>query len=297
MQRRSKHPETPSRRAEPAFFSASVATARRFYLELNPSQNQPLTVVCGGLEHCTFDYAVHRETFPFYSIEYVARGRGKLQLGKERHDLESGAIFSYGPGTSHDIVGDGQFPLVKYFVDFSGRDAVALLNSCKLSPGSTARVHPAHALAALFEELIQSGLNPGRRNAKLCAKLLECLALKITGATTPLKGAETLAFSTYQHCCRHIERHFLRLRTLEQIASECHTNNAYLCRLFRRYDQQTPYQYLLRLKMNHAAERLHAPGMLVKQVAAETAFPDPFHFSRVFKTLFGVSPDSFRRLR
>ena len=263
----------------------------------HPAPSQPLSVVCGGLEHCRPDYAVHRQTFPFYSVEYVARGTGRLRLGGKSHSLEPGAIFSYGPGCPHDITGNAQSPLVKYFVDFSGRQALGLLKACKLPAGEVARVYPANTLAPLFDELIHSGLTPGRRNAELCAKLLECLALKIAGATTPSRAMETLAFATYQQCRRHIERHFLRLRTLRQIADECHTNHAYLCRLFRRHDQQTPYQYLLRLKMHHAAERLRSPGVLVKQVAEETGFPDPFHFSRVFKSVLGVAPDSFRKLR
>jgi transcriptional regulator GlxA family with amidase domain len=49
--------------------------------------------------------------------------------------------------------------------------------------------------------------------------------------------------------------------------------------------------------MNYAAERLQQPGALVKQVAAETGFPDPFHFSRVFTSIFGLSPANFRGLR
>ncbi len=287
----------PAQTPEPAFFSAAVSAARRFYLDLNPPDNQPLSVVCGGLEHCTPDYAICRKTFPFYSIEYVARGAGELLLGEQSHPLEPGTVFSYGPGVSHEITGGDQLPLVKYFVDFSGRNATGLLRSCKLAVGTVARVHPAGTLAPLFDELLESGLNVGRKNAELCAKLLECLAFKIAGANAPLKGVETLAFITYQQCRQHIERNFLRLRTLEEIAEECHTNNSYLCRLFRRYDQQTPYQCLLRLKMNYAAARLQSPGTLVKQVAEEVAFSDPFHFSRVFKNVLGVSPDSFRKLR
>lgn len=297
MKRNPPGVESAAPLSEPAFFSASVAAARRFYLDLHPSPTRPLTVVCGGLEHCTPDYAVHRKTFPFYSIEYVARGAGQLQLGGKKHHLKSGAIFSYGPDVPQDITGDALSPLVKYFVDFSGREAAGLLKSCGLPPGSVAWVHPAGTLAALFDELIQSGLNLGRRNPQLCARLLECLALKIAGATAPLAEVDTLAFSTYQHCRQHIERHFLRLRTLRQIAGECHASNAYLCRLFRRYDHQSPYQYLLRLKMNHAAERLQQRGILVKQVAQELGFADPFHFSRVFKSALGLSPGEFRRMR
>jgi AraC-like DNA-binding protein len=49
--------------------------------------------------------------------------------------------------------------------------------------------------------------------------------------------------------------------------------------------------------MHHAAERLQQPGTLVKMVAVETGFLDPFHFSRVFASVFGISPTAFGRLR
>lgn len=295
MKRNKQEPATDS--VEPAFFSPDVAAARRFYLDLNPARHNSLSVLCGGLEHSTSDYAIHRSTFPFYSIEYVARGTGVVKLRGKAFELNPGTIFSYGPGVSQDITGNPRAPLVKYFVDFSGTRAKSLLTSCNLPPGHVAQVFPPNALTPLFDELIQSGLRLGHANRKLCVKLLECLAIKIAVTTVPLKGAGTLAFSTYQHCRRHIEQNFLNLRTLEQIADDCHADKAYLCRLFRRYDSQSPYQYLLRLKMNYAAERLQHPGVLVKQVAEETAFADPFHFSRVFRNILGVSPATFRKLR
>ena len=64
----------------PAFFSSDVAAARRFYLDLNPPKRLSLAVVCGGVEHCSAQYAIRRDNFPFFSIEYVARGGGKLKL-------------------------------------------------------------------------------------------------------------------------------------------------------------------------------------------------------------------------
>ena len=287
----------PSPEAAPAFFSAEVAAARRFYLDLTPPRNRSLAIVCGGLEHCTPDYTIHRETFPFFSIEYVARGRGEVKLKGRCHPLEPGRLFAYGPNVAHHITGDPSNPLVKYFVDFTGSRARELLRSCGLPPGQVSQVFPSNALQPLFDELIQSGLRARPERADLCVKLLECLALRMAGARAPIEGAETMAFATYQNCRRYIEEHFLKLRTLEQIARECHINNAYLCRLFRRYDSQTPYQCLLRLKMNFAAERLQQSGALVKQVAVEAGFADPFHFSRVFNSVLGLSPAAFRDLR
>lgn len=281
-------------RTDPAFFSRDVARARRFYFDLKPTRRRRLVVVCGGLEYCTPYYAIHRRTFPFHAIEYVAGGAGEVKLQAQPFALNPGTIFSYGPGVSHDIIENPSAPLVKYFVTFSGAQASSFLNSCKLPPGHVAQVFPSNTLAALFDELIQGGLRLGRGNGDLCLKLLECLALKISETIAPRKEVETLAFATYQQCRQHIEQGFLNLQTLEQIAKECHVDKAYLCRLFRRYNHQSPYQYLLRLKINFAAERLQQPGVLVKQAAEEIGFSDPFHFSRLFRNILGVSPAKFR---
>lgn len=281
----------------PAFFSPQVLGERRFYLDLNPPRQQRLAVVCGGLERTAPDYAIHRSTFLFYCIEYVGRGQGTVKLGGRIYPLQPGRLFAYGPGIRQDIVSDPASPLVKYFVNFTGTAARDLLRGCGLSPGRISRTFPPNELETLFDELIYCGRRNTAHSAALCAKLLECLALKIAGSRAPLKNSEAPAFNTYQQAHRHIQDHFRRLKSLEQISGECRVNNAYLCRLFRRFDHQSPYQYLQRLKMNQAADLLRQPGALVKQVAEEVGFSDPFQFSRAFKRVFGTSPDAFRGWR
>jgi AraC-like DNA-binding protein len=281
----------------PDFFSAQVSQARRFYLNLRPPRGTPLAVVCGGVEHCAPDYEICRETFPFYSLEYVARGEGQLKLGRRRHELRPGSIFAYGPGVPQHIRATPQKPLVKYFVDFAGTRSAAWIRQAGLAPGRVSQVYPPNEIQPLFDELIRNGQRGTRHAPELCRQLLECLGVKLIEARAPLKGTDSLAFATYQHCRQFVQEHSLRLRTLAQIARECHMDTAYLCRLFRRFDQQSPYQYLTRLKMNAAAGQLQQPGALVKNVAADLGFANPFHFSRVFKSVFAIAPEAFRRLR
>jgi AraC-like DNA-binding protein len=281
----------------PAFFSPQVSAARRFYLNLHPPRRAALAVVSGGCEHCTPDYEIHRATFAFYSIEYCVRGAGSLKLNNRRHELRPGAIFSYGPKVRQDITASPADPPVKYFVDFAGTKSKRLLGQCGLPPGTVSQVFPPNEIQNLFDELIRCGQRGSPRSADLCGKLLECLALKISESHAPRDGIENHSFTTYQECRRHIENNFARLKTLRQIAQECHVDGAYLCRLFQKFDHQTPYQFLLRLKMNLAAEWLQQPGVMVKQVAERAGFGDQFHFSRAFKGVFGLSPDAFRRMR
>jgi AraC-like DNA-binding protein len=282
---------------DPDFFSTQILQARRFFLNLRPQARLPLTVACGGMEYCDQNYAIQRSTFPFYSIEFVAHGLGSLRLGTKRHHLNPGSVFSYGPGVPHEISTNPQQPMIKYFVDFAGSGASALLQSSGLRAGSLAQVFPPAEIQPLFDELIRNGLRGTRQSPRICAILLEALAHKITEARAPRSGRETLAFRTYQRCRDHLGQHFQRLRSVEQIARECHLNNAYLCRLFKRYDEGTAYGYLLRMKMNYAAERLQSPSALVKQVAEETGFANQFHFSRAFKAVFGISPSAVIKMR
>jgi AraC-like DNA-binding protein len=289
-------PKTKARKP-PEFFSAQVREARWFYLDLSPPADVPLAVVCGGCEVCQADYAIHRETFTYTSIEFVAQGRGRLTLAGQQHELLPGSIFSYAPGVAQDITTDPRQPLVKYFVNFTGPGGSALLEQHGLSPGSHGRVFAPVDVQEVFDLLIQNGLKATRFSGRLCATLVEYLIVKAAELLVPGEATQTPAFATYQRCRQHIQANHARLKSLGQVARECHVDPAYLCRLFGRYDHQTPYQFLMRLKMNLAAERLQSPGMLVKKVAAELGFADAFHFSRAFKKVLGVSPEGFRRLR
>ena len=283
--------------APPEFFSLQVREARWFYLDLAPPPGEPLAVVCGGCEHCDADYAMHRTTFPYLAIEFVARGRGTLRLGGRSMDLTPGAVFSYGPEVAHDIVSDPADPLVKYFVNFTGGRGLDLLDRCGLGPGALGRAFAPAEVQDLYDVLIHNGVKAARFSGPLCAALVECLIFKIAESLMPAEAVETPAFATYQRCRQHIQTHFAQIGALGQVARQCHVDPAYLCRLFHRYDHQTPHQFLMRLKMNLAAERLQNPATLVKKVAAELGFADAFHFSRTFKRVLGVSPKAFRRVR
>jgi AraC-like DNA-binding protein len=286
----------------PDFFSAQVSQARRFYLNLQPSRRTRLAVVCGGVEHCAPDYEIQRDRFPFYSIEYVVRGEGELRLGRQAgktasHHLQPGTVFAYGPKISQHIRCSSKNPLVKYFVDFAGTGAEPWLRRHGLAAGIVSRVFPPHELQPLFDELIRSGQRGSGPAQELCDRLLECLGLKLRETRTLERTADSAAFATYHRCRQFLQDHFERIHSLEQAAAECHLDTAYLCRLFRRFDHQSPYQYLTRLKMNHAAGRLQEPRALVKGVAADLGYANPFHFSRVFKSVMGLAPEQFRKIR
>ena len=279
--------------------SRQVSDTRYFFLNLAPHHLAAPALVMGGREHCNPDYAVSRRHFPFYVLEYVIAGRGWVELDVRRHLLGPGAVFTCAPATHVEMRADAREPLVKYFLSFTGRGTAARLRQCGVSSGAV-RMLAVHAeLTSVFEDIVREGSRTGALARRIGAALFELLLLKITEAATfadQKTGAEP-ARAAFLRCKALIDAEVGRLRTLQDIAAAAGVEASSVCRWFRRFQGTSPYQYLLRRKMNLAAEFLVESGGLVKAAAEQAGFADPYHFSRVFKAVHGVAPRHLLRYR
>ncbi len=279
------------------FISRQVLDGEYYFLNLEPAPEVALCVVCGGREVCGTRYQIDRPGFRYHSIEYVASGSGTLLLGGARFPLSPGSLFRYGPGLPHRIdVGQGP-PMVKYFVDFAGQMAQRLVGSGPWAELRPLRVREPARLGALFDELQRVGQRPATHTDRLSVLLLEQIVLLAADEAVPEEGAPSAAWGTYQRCRSYLERRGLQLRSLAEAAAACSVSEAHLCRLFHRYDVISPYQLLVRLKMARAAVLLLDRGLLVREVGRQVGYEDPYHFSKAFKRVYGLSPEAFRSHR
>ncbi|MEO8616946.1 MAG: AraC family transcriptional regulator [Luteolibacter sp.] len=288
-------PSLPARQSEPGYFSSQVSSSNRFYLELKPKRSRELTVVSGGCEHCLPDYEVRRDGFPFLILEFISRGAGTLVMQGKTHNLRPGSVFVYGPGIAHQVTADPACAMSKFFVAFTGQGAIELLQECQMLPPWIVQVTHPERVEQVFDDLIQHGLSDHTNRSRMCNVALQYLVMKITDHSVPHGQLTTPAFATYQRCRKFIEENFVKLRTLRDVADACHVDHAYLCRLFQRFGRQSPIQYLQHLRMNHAADLLQNSQRMVKEVAEELGFSDPYNFSRAFKRVFRVYPGHLLR--
>jgi AraC-like DNA-binding protein len=277
------------------FLSEKVQHADYYYQTLTPGKHDQLVVVCGGVEHCRPDYVVNRNDFRYYSIEYVAKGRGTLELEGKCYELSPGAVFCYGPGRAHKITTVPTEPMVKYFVDFAGVEAERLLKEFLFYSHPVQTRSPVHIVESL-EAIAQSANRDSSESREICALLLCVLCRRVAEEIIPPALEHGAALQTYIRCVSIIESGYMEFKGLQDISAACHVVPAYLCRLFKRYGDYSPGQYLLRLRMKYAANRLQDASALVQQVAQELGYSDAFHFSRAFKRTHGLSPQQFRQL-
>lgn len=95
----------------------------------------------------------------------------------------------------------------------------------------------------------------------------------------------------------YMEEHFTELVTLEQLARTAHMSRCSLYRAFKRSLGASPIDYLIRLRIQKAAEILLREDMNVTETAFRMGFSDSNYFSRQFRRVMGMSPRSFRKQR
>lgn len=273
----------------------AVRRGNYFFLDLQPRSTGTARLAFGGRERCGEDYLVQRSTYPFFTLEYVAEGEGRISFrGGESQSLVPGTLLAHGPGLALRMETLPGHTLVKYFLCFSGRGVRARIEKYAPVFGRTLALTRHGHLREVFDLLIREGGEHTPFTREICDRLADVLLLKISEARRHRGGGRhETARDKFLRCKTLIDEEAGQFATLEEIAAELHAEVSGLTRLFRRYQGISPYQYLLRRKMNLAAQDLLHRGGLVKETAARAGYADPYHFSRVFKSVHGISPAHF----
>jgi len=80
------------------------------------------------------------------------------------------------------------------------------------------------------------------------------------------------------------------------LARQAGMSVAALGRLFKEYVGYSLQEYARRKRIEKACLMLQFSNRSIEQIVEETGFCDRYHFSRIFKSLQGISPAAFRRL-
>jgi len=92
----------------------------------------------------------------------------------------------------------------------------------------------------------------------------------------------------------YMESNFTDSLTVEEIAAISSLSPRHFSRLFASSYHTTPGNYILSLRMQHAAGLLKNTELSISQVAFQSGFNDSNYFSRQFRKFFGTSPREYR---
>lgn len=94
---------------------------------------------------------------------------------------------------------------------------------------------------------------------------------------------------------RAIDVQFHNKFSLKQLAAMACLSVPHFCAQFKLHWGFSPIHYLIHVRLQHARYLLFNRNLSIREVASSVGYDNLFHFSKLFKKCFGVSPRTMRR--
>lgn len=238
-------------------------------------------------------HAVERHHHDSHLVIYCVGGKGQLFTAAGSWTIQAGEMICLPKGTAHAYRADEEDPWSIYWSHFDGTRALDYL--AFIGVGKTVvqlGVHP--VLTTGFTGLfgLRSGGYSERAFIHGAARLKELLTS--LGWLTSRTGSGAGLRINLDRVEQLMRRRISDTLSLDELAEEAGVSRYHFVRRFRGQTGQSPIQYFIHLKMQHACQLLDSSERPIKHVAMELGYEDAYYFSRVFKKVMGVSPQQYR---
>ena len=232
----------------------------------------------------------------YYGIQYNQSGTVHLQIGNgPKHVISGSAVFITHPGArfSYHLLPEEKHNY--HAVCFMGDRVMKFLESGLLSLDPV--VYPIQDSKKFMQTILDliEMRTLGKRD--ICVNLLENLLLQIRHSGDRKHLAEATPYQTkaLKLLAEKIRRNYGEMWDFSEEAKKLFVSERHFRSLFAQVNELPPLHYLLRIRLEQAAERLIHTRDIIKAIAEECGFKDEFYFSRIFKKYYHLSPKQYRR--
>jgi len=160
----------------------------------------------------------------------------------------------------------------------------------KLPADSPTLARAAEACADALEHKIESPYHGSRLAYAILMELLNESRSQTEVPTRPLRAAPPFVAEVEAYCHQNLA-HPIGVAEMAQVAK---LSKFHFSRKFRKVWGTSPARYLLRLRLELAANLIRSGGHALKDMAHQCGFSSPNYFGKVFRKSFGVTPRRFK---
>ena len=266
-------------------------------------KNIDLTLFQYGWENCAPLHSYGPAKRNHYLFHFIFGGKGYLSSNDSAgqthlYKLEANQGFLICPGQVNTYYADEKTPWEYAWLEFDGVKALEYMEMAGLGWD-----RPVYYLkkreegALLKEELMAIVDNPYRSSINQIGHLylfFDALIRSSVNRKTVVQSGKMR--DTYiREAISFIELNYGRAISVEDIADFCNINRSYLNRLFKESTGKTLQNFLMYYRMNRAAELLKVSELTVNEIGKRCGYQNQLHFSRAFKTIFGLSPMQWKK--
>lgn len=271
--------------------------------ELNPT----FLFTWKGTRDVDIDYY---HSHDYLEIAYVMSGSGKYNIDGQLYGIKEGDLLILNPGVMHESLTEEteEEATTEFFVAFSDMKLPDYPpNYLPVADGG----HIIHTtgefrqkitrICAAMEE--ENTVCKEGRYFMLKSYLMQMILLVIREQSENISKVAGCSFESankkhvVEKMITYFEEHYSEKISLDRIAENMYLSPFYISKIFKSEVGDTPIRYLINIRLEKAKALLETDkDSSIQEIAAMVGYDDAYHFSKLFKKRYGMSPSQVRKL-
>jgi len=236
-----------------------------------------------------------------FELELVVSGRGTHIINGNSYPMREGDLYLLTKEDCHKVIADETMTILGIMFDeriLAESVLVAIplvrITSPELNVNIGGELYS--EIKGYFERVIREEKSEIERYLApdYIRGLIECIIIELFRSI--VGASPSVTSKTSNDALAYMHKHYAEDITLESLAREVHLSPSYLSAYFKNTVGGNFREYLIELRMKHAARLLANTELSVTDVCYSCGFSTYSHFIRSFKARFGEPPLEFRKI-
>jgi len=255
--------------------------------------------VCGGLTRCSDWWTTKAGAIDLcFKLYYVTGGSARMWFGESCHLLKGNNLyFINGYKLSRQSCDDYMDVFWVHFIA-NGISPGVLSTPLPAICGFSEKEIDVAAFEAGVSDIFcndSTGLPALAADCKVRAVAAAVMAKLIQKADQVQFKSWSASFCRIKPAIDYMETNFTKNTPLEELAAMANLTPNYFHRAFKRILGCTPYDYMLKKRLNKAKHLLTTTDLQISEIAELTGYENSYYFSRTFKKNSGKTPSQVRK--
>lgn len=252
-------------------------------------------------------YKTGYHSHDYISMVYVLSGSCTYNVNNTQYQVKKGDMIICNPGVHHCKVMKPGDEILEFQAGFGNIYLERLPKGCLIEP-DTCPVISLPEYEQDFQKccsdifLEQERSDPG---SKLLLKInvmkLLVIFLKATRKEQVHSENTHVSYESFDKrvivntLVSFLNENYMHQISLETISKNFYMSPAYISKVFKEEMGESPINYLIKIRLSEARKLLLEGNVSIKVVARSVGYEDAYHFSKLFKKYYNISPSKLKK--
>lgn len=247
-----------------------------------------------GYEECQPTKPYEFIPIDYWVIHYCIDGEGYFQIRDKQNHIHPGDIFMIPPHTRNKYYPHQKNPWSYQWIGLRGDVVPQILKKCGLTSEEYILHHKIDLrLQTLFEQIFDNFHTEHELRAfGITFQLLDYIKNNVHNR----KQDHLTSGELYFHAAlNYIHKNYVDNITIADISTAASIDRTYLFKLFQKFTNMSPSQYLRTYRLDKAAVLLRKSSVSITDIAYMVGFQQAPHFTKLFTQYKKMTPSDYRK--